>query len=133
MDRQPNIWDGTSLGQGPISLFLCGSSSEVEDRPSEVMFGGASNGAVSVGVVREHLAGFVKQHDQATFVCYDAAAFHWLIHDYFQEIHDEDASWLLWEYSGDCRLIDLGLLDQQVRRIETSDVLPERATLARLA
>ena len=103
MNCQPNIWDGGSLGPGPVSLFLCETAPEECDRLPDVMFGGASNGTVSVGVLREQLSAFIRSHGQVTLVCYDAASLHWLVHDHLQSHGGEDALPVLWNYSEDCR------------------------------
>lgn len=132
MQCQPNIWDGNRIGPGPVSLYLCTTDRESPETDSAVMFGAASDGEIGVGLLREHLAGFLRQHRDQTIVCYNAAELHWLLHDLFEENRDHEAIAVLWELSKDCRLVDLAILDQHARRITEDGVAPDRLSLSRL-
>ncbi len=132
MNRPPDIWDGSSMGPGPVSLFLCESESGNRDQAPEVMFGAASNGEMGINLFAEQVSLFLRRHQNATLVCYDAAGLHWLLHEYLQRAGDEEAVQILWRFSGDCRLVDVAILEQHVRRIRESDATPSRQSLSRL-
>lgn len=133
MDSGPSIWDGELLGSERVALFLCGTQPSARSEPPELMFGAASTGEVNVGLLREQIGLFLRWHRDVKLICHNAAALHWLVHDFLEQRKDLNAIGLLWDLSRDCRLLDVALLDQHVRRIQKDGLTPEPAPLARLA
>ena len=131
MGEEPAFWTGQRLELGAVSLFLTMVPGQSGDS-GEVMLGAASDGETSVGLSREHLGRFLRQHENATLVCYDAAGVHWLIRELLIQAGDQATIPVLWQFSRECRLVDVGLLDQRFRLV-AEGVYPSPRPLQDLA
>jgi hypothetical protein len=101
-----DVWGGEPFDTECISLLACDTKPPNADVAPEVMFGAANDGQASVALLREHFGSFLRKHQAATLVCFDAADLHWLLHDFFAARGDREAIELLWRFSRECRLLD---------------------------
>ena len=115
------VWDGDSLGKGEIALAVFASARKGPALDRCPLFGAAASGAASVILLPTDFGRFLQQHQDATLICYDAAALHWLLEGQFRHDKSDESLKLLWAYSGESRLIDIMLLDQHVRRCQGED------------
>jgi hypothetical protein len=109
------LWDGQPLGHGPLAFIA------FAHHPQDSPFGVLAQAAVASAntaflLAPEQLSTFLAKHADAELVCYDAATWHWLLHDYLQKRGDKEALAILWDYSRDARLTDILLLDQLIRQ-----------------
>jgi len=123
---EPTLWTDSSLGPGPLGIVVIDTVPGQSGDRAQLMFGAASDGETHCGVLREQWGLFLRKHASATLVCFDAAKTHWLLHEFFAMRHDEQAIAALWAFSRECRLIDVGLLDQELRRVEGDGFPPVR-------
>ncbi len=133
IEIEPQLWDGSHLGSGPWALYLCESQSQGASDLGTLLFAALSNGQSSRILLRDQCADFLRLHADQTLICCDAAKTHWLLHECFEQSqHPEDME-LLWNFTRDFRLVDVSLLDQEVRRIQGDGFPPLRDSLSRLA
>lgn len=135
IDHDVIVWDGRGLDDSiptGVALFLCGTGPRGADS-GRLMFGAASNGKSSCVLLREQLSLFLRHHSTADLVCFDAAETHRLLLGLFQEMDDGESASTLWDFSKQCRLIDVAFLDHHVRRCRGDEVGPEPESLSRLA
>jgi hypothetical protein len=124
-------WAGNRLAEGEISLAVFGRRPHRESIHRVPLLGSVAAGTVNALLIPSDFGRFLRQHQDATIVCYDAAATHWMLEDYFRRSGDGEPLKILWAYSRESRLIDIMLLDQHVRRCQ-EDHLPMASPLCRL-
>jgi hypothetical protein len=132
-DVETTLWDGTPLGAGPLTVAVCVVKSRDGQAVGELSFGAVSNGKTCVGLLREQWGLFIKAHASATLVCYDAAETHWSLCDYFRKSRDDTAQRVLWEFPRAYRLVDVGLLEREIRRLQGDGFPMPQESLSRLA
>ena len=111
-------WDEKRIGQEAVALavFPCKQTNSPQD--DCLVLGAASSETTSVFLWPDELGKFLCQHQEANLICYDAADLHWLLDSKFRRAKGTESLKVLWDYSKDCRLIDIMLLDQHVRRCQ---------------
>jgi hypothetical protein len=114
-------WGGERLPQGEIALAVFARQPKPESLHQVPLFGAAASGMASVLLFPTDFSRFLREHETATLICYDAAELHWLLEDHFMQSSDTQSSKVLWGYSADSRLVDVMLLDQHVRRCQGQD------------
>ncbi len=129
-DPQLPEWAEKPLGDGPIALVVFQTRVGGGGTASGILVGAARSGAGAAVIRPDQFATFLSDHRDAVLVCHDAASLHWRIHQ--ATIGDGDAQETLWAYSREARLIDIGLLDQQIRNYEMRPI-GRGNTLKRLA
>ena len=130
------LWNGERLEQTEIALVFFARQTRGAVPESFPILGAASSAATAVVLLPPDFGHFLRQHEDATIVCYDAAVLHWLLDAHFRRQNDTEALATLWAYSKNSRLIDLMLLDQHVRRYRGEDgteARPRHQLLHRLA
>lgn len=125
-------WDGESLGPGPVGFAVYPQAGTAQGGDNRPALGAACSANQIFRLLPYVLGAFLLHHPEANYVCHDAAALHWLIHDYLQEQNDSQALQVLWRLSAEGRLVDLQILDQHVRRFHGQDG-SEGRSLAQLA
>lgn len=111
-------WDGERLPQGDIALAVFARQPKPDSFSRVPLLGAVASGTVSVLLPSTDFARFLREHEAATLICYDAAELHWLLEGHFWQSNDTQSSKALWAYSAESRLIDIMLLDQHVRRCQ---------------
>lgn len=96
------------------------------------MFGAVSNGENHFALLPEQWGPFLRLHAAATLVCYGAAESHWLLFDWFKSRNDVELLAVLWGFSRQYRLLDVGLLDQELRRVQEDGFARSITPLSRL-
>jgi len=114
-------WDGKKLEGELLALSVFPIESDVKAKKKHPILGAASSGTVNVLLLPNDYGPFLQRHQDATLVCYNAAFLHWLLDSHFNRSNDTESSKVLWAFSQDCRLIDVMLLDQHIRRCEAED------------
>src|SRR5437588_1767295 len=106
-------WNGRVLSQGSIALFMVPSCEQTE--PALAVAGA---GPEHVIVPAGRLGEFLRAHAACELSAYNAASLHWMLDGHFRRTGDAVALDVLWSFSHDRRLHDIGLLDQLVRLAE---------------
>jgi len=112
-DRTP-WWDDSTLPDDEIVVALFARTTSAGARVP--VLGAVATGSAGFLLLPHQFSSFLEQHEAATIICHDAADLHWLLHGHFQQSDDQQSLERLWAFSEEARLVDIGILDQYVRR-----------------
>ena len=107
-------WDDNALPEGEIALVLFARTTSSGARVP--VLAAVATGSFTALLLPDQFSSFLGQHEAATIICHDAAELHWLLHGHFQQPRDQESLERLWVFSAEARLVDIGILDQYVRR-----------------
>src|SRR5271169_3926127 len=113
-DTSAWIWDGQRLAS-PIAVSLFTVTAPLADRPI-ILFASAADSQHFGLISTDRFGEFLLQHADCSFICENAAQFHWTIHQDAVRLGDTACiQETLWGLSGEHRLLDVQLLDQLVQ------------------
>ena len=122
-------WDGSPLGGQVLAVAVLVAS---VGETSSVILLAAARGETRCLVRPEAIGNFLRVHRQVVVACHDAGRLHWTIFEHLTRTEDRAALELLWGFSRDMRLADVGLLAQLVDLAEGGIESPFKS-LAKLA
>jgi hypothetical protein len=118
------FWDGTPRGAGALSLVLLSADTGAAGAPPAPVLAGVHDGSAGLLLRPQQLGPFLRLHAGAHLACHDAADLHRVLRRHLTGVGDEGAVEALWGFSRDCRLYDVGLLDQLVQLAEEGPADP---------
>jgi hypothetical protein len=126
------FWGWQPLSKGPLSFAVLSQKAGQGGGDDQPVIAVASDGISTVAILPVQLGEFARLHQEVVVICHEAARLHWLLHHHLSASENANAVAALWALSRDSRLIDIMLLDQEIRRFH-GEALPPRRSLTALA
>jgi len=102
-------WNGSRMGGDVLALAVLVAPMGETSRLILLAVAGGSGRCL---VRPEAVGPFLRVHRDVGVTCHDAARLHWTILDHLTRAEDREALEILWGFSRDMRLADVGLLEQ---------------------
>ena len=120
-DRPLQPWQGERLESRTIAIDLIERSNQHSTNDVSTAIEVASLNGMRRSVAADQLTAFLDLHGEITLVSYDFAGLLWNLTEHRGSLISDNSLRCFWEAAEKCRVIDVMLLDQQLRYLKGVD------------